>query len=594
MSLVRSAEVALSGCNPSLDGIPSVLMYMIACFLDNPFLNLGSLNTRFKDIFSTEISVKYVFKDRFNIPELIINDVDENEKELKYILPFLKFKSPHYIYEALINEFMNGNKLDILLPNLMKYFYRHDPEEFKNHEYETFEALVKHKKFDCIFRIEPKLLKYNAGIVYDGFSSFRNIQEYFLTNPERFEQFKKRFSPSYTDILLWVKVALVTNMPDEIFKAFYYNSGDLFTFSPCIFTEFSIPIDYYPKIFERLNFNDGGNIDSATNNVIDFYRLLTLIRFGPDDPNIYQEKVLNKKFQFDEMFLICQCASLSNKMDLFFNLLPDIELFLMDHSYHLNLSHKIYNQDSIEMHKFGFDLHKYSNDSIRRKINESNFLEILNQYYRVVYIKLDANEIKIDFKISNELINSEFPEHFTINRRCFSFQELKCCPMKMIFDNAKVFEGFLVDLFSAINDFQFKINAQNLRLIIESEPIQFLIRQRNEKALIPRKPFIICSDSLSEVVDKPVPLVPLDDIVDFDLDEVGLSDLKSADQLCGLEKLLGRSVSTLLGPYCYSKYFQYRHVFKYLVESGQPLPSELPEETLALLKIDFPTINFKN
>ena len=78
LSLVRSAEVVFSGCNPSLDGIPSVLIYMIACFLDNPFLNLGSLNTQFKDIFSTNYSVKRVFKDRFNIPELVTNDVGEN------------------------------------------------------------------------------------------------------------------------------------------------------------------------------------------------------------------------------------------------------------------------------------------------------------------------------------------------------------------------------------------------------------------------------------------------------------------------------------------------------------------------------------
>ena len=48
-----------------------------------------------------------------------------------------------------------------------------------------------------------------------------------------------------------------------------------------------------------------------------------------------------------------------------------------------------------------------------------------------------------------------------------------------------------------------------------------------------------------------------------------LHEFKTSDQLRKLETLLGHSVSVLIRPYFnYHKHF---HVFKYLIESGQPL-----------------------
>ena len=55
----------------------------------------------------------------------------------------------------------------------------------------------------------------------------------------------------------------------------------------------------------------------------EFYRLLNLIRFGPDVSNIYEERINHRVFADKIILLICQCASLTNKMDLVSKLLPD-------------------------------------------------------------------------------------------------------------------------------------------------------------------------------------------------------------------------------------------------------------------------------
>ena len=82
---------------------------------------------------TTELSVKSVFKERFDIPELVTDDVDENEKELQFILDsFSKFASnPDHVYQALRSEFLYGNNFSALLPHLMRYFFRHDPKSNK-------------------------------------------------------------------------------------------------------------------------------------------------------------------------------------------------------------------------------------------------------------------------------------------------------------------------------------------------------------------------------------------------------------------------------------------------------------------------------
>ena len=47
---------------------------------------MDRLDKRYSEVYPTEVPVKSVFKERFDTPELVTDDVDENERELKFIL----------------------------------------------------------------------------------------------------------------------------------------------------------------------------------------------------------------------------------------------------------------------------------------------------------------------------------------------------------------------------------------------------------------------------------------------------------------------------------------------------------------------------
>ena len=114
---------------------------------------------------------------------------------------------------------------------------------------------------------------------------------------------------------------------------------------------------------------------------------------------------------------------------------------------------------------------------------------------------------------------------------------------------------------------------------MESESIQLFMRQK-------RLSFLISPYSLYEVLEMPITnslanIVRVKELYNFYY--IPLNDLKTTEQLSRLEILLGKSVSTLLKPEY--DYFKYRHVFKYLIESGKPLPVNLSDNTRALLKL---------
>ena len=89
LNLITCAEISYNGKGLNLMCMTPDLLNIIAGCLDNPFSNLGSLNQYFKQIFSTDFSVKRILKDpRYDFPEFLTEDVDENEKELKLMLYF--------------------------------------------------------------------------------------------------------------------------------------------------------------------------------------------------------------------------------------------------------------------------------------------------------------------------------------------------------------------------------------------------------------------------------------------------------------------------------------------------------------------------
>ena len=105
--------------------------------------------------------------------------------------------------------------------------------------------------------------------------------------------------------------------------------------------------------------------------------------------------------------------------------------------------------------------------------------------------------------------------------------------------------------------------------------------------LILRQPFELKWNELFDILDEPVP--PMDDIAYLVFCRFCLPKLTTKDQFSRLEKRLEYSISDLFVN-DYINYNQYRYVFKYLIESGKPLPA-LSENTRALLMIDYPLIN---
>lgn len=122
-----------------------------------------------------------------------------------------------------------------------------------------------------------------------------------------------------------------------------------------------------------------------------------------------------------------------------------------------------------------------------------------------------------------------------------------------------------------------------MKLIVQSEYIIRLLRENIAENQPPI--FYVELEELLKVVDGHI--VSLQGFVKLaDSETSYLSDFKTENQLKGLETLLGVSVAKCLKPDF--DYFKYRHVYKYLVDKKQQLPDNLSDNTLSLLKFDFP------
>ena len=689
LNLFSCAEVVQAGIPLTLNDVSLDAMRIICSYLDDPFSTLGFLNRHFKELFSTEILAKSIFKERFDIPELVTDEIGNNEPELKFIIAsFSKFKNPDHLYEALRYEFLKGSKFDTLLPNLKRFFNRCN---YPNRsEIAEVELLIERKKYNYMMQMEPKSFKRNSDILFDDDACISNFQKYLLSNPEHLEDFKT-YNLSAEKISSWIKVALVTNMPDSIFHAFPQYSDRIFRMSrQSIWISFYPPKHLYPEIFERINFlidnlsferdsstdeseeeegniyeyeinyvseedndqdevdgnsgneqdnnsyEDDGNSDNEVGNngeedgymypynysnasaysdgaasasshssssseedevfkeirydnetAKEIYRLLNLIRFGPDNPTIFEEKIKNMPLNFHWFVLMCRCASLANKMDLFSKIFDSIGKYVDDIRPDLNIAFDDINPNSIEELKFILDINEIAGSSLRHDIYDGDdFLEILSKHYRVIYIKWTGNELIIEFKIAAASIGSGFPEIFRINRKSMYELEWSYILLDLVFDNAAVLESFLVELFNNFPKTQLNINDKNLKLVLKSESILQLIKQSIYDSLIPSHHFVVAPEiALENYCPDLVDIAQIGSCVTF-----GPSKLKTADLLKRYELILGHSASNLLKPDY--DYFKYRHVFKYLVESGKELPSDLPEKTRTLLKIEFPLKNF--
>ena len=157
---------------------------------------------------------------------------------------------------------------------------------------------------------------------------------------------------------------------------------------------------------------------------------------------------------------------------------------------------------------------------------------------------------------------------------------LDSCPIQLILKNSSVFEEFLVSTFDKLSWQNFPwLNAWNLKLIMKSESIrQMITREKLE--------FTFMSYNLLQVLNEPV--ITVSNVIAIPVPQYfeNLVKFKTFEQLADFETLFGLFHFKMLKSR--HDYFQSRHIFKYLIETGQELPEELSENTRALLKIDFP------
>ena len=242
---------------------------------------------------------------------------------------------------------------------------------------------------------------------------------------------------------------------------------------------------------------------------------MNLIRFGPEDPQIFETQILPNisTIPMTRLLELCRCASLASKMDLFFQLLPHVMSIIECSPNNLNaLYSNGVQEDRLELHKFIFDVHANC-ELLRPAIYEkSNFIGVYPNFYRVTFIKLnDETSSSSNSKLMSMLILLFSLKPFCSITYSIPRTSWSIFLKKWFFDNAQIFENFLVDLFSlTLNDSIFRINAENLSLIMKSESIRLIIYQFMDNSLIPRQPFIV---SLATMMN-------LDDLASFPLFDI--------------------------------------------------------------------------
>ena len=593
LSLYSCAEVSNARPEDSIfNRIPPDVLNIISSYLKNPFMTLGSLNRYCYYNFP----IKSFLMDNFNvIPEFLTPDVRENEPELKLLLPFLRYanKPETFLYEALKNEFFNENKFNVLLPHLMKYFSRFN-STLTFSEVETF-AFSKRTNFDRILECEPNI---DNILQHMSYESVVCIQRYIQSNPLPFLKYKQTFElkPDLQEFITqWNKAAFALNLPDEYYFGSPCNFFKSLSKSEIFLIEILVPSHKYREVFDRINCLIDNSIDPEYN-AVSVYRLLNSIRFGPDDPDIYEQRIKSGLFLKDETALICFCASLGNKIDLFKKLLSQTQSIFIYQPSELSLMSRIYFIDlPLALFKIVSDLHEHSDESFKEFIyNNTPFIQLVSKYYQIVSFQWIGSKVEIVF----ETLLTEIPHQIVLNRTFdskFLFDiSSEMIKTSMAFRNGRLFQNFLFNLlenpkFEELRSFGMQmfsknmINGDNLKFIMKSKRIQKLLRKHFDYR------FQIDLKELLKVVEEPV--VPFGDMIRLsDADTSCLSQFKTYLQLERLETLLNISVDDLLkAPY---RYFKYRHVYWYLIKKGRKLPEHLTERNRKFLQIDFPTITF--
>lgn len=603
LKLFSCAEVPLAKKEEKpikFDELCPELIYIISTYVDNPFVSLRSLNRYFNDIFSKRYSVKSFFKERFDIPELVTDDVDENDIGLKILLDYSRFINSERSFSLLLHQFNhNGRKMNSLLPNLMKYLKRIVGNDETSIYYDNIRKLTEHGQFDYLFKYETPLF-YDFAI-RDSIvqKHIQAIIDYISVNSQHIEEFQIRFLTmlrvhDFEENLInerivkkWIKFVLVSNI-HVVFLFQFPEIVSTFLEDDSFWIDASAPIERYPKLFVNLHTLIEQLLDGDSKVLA---KLRNLIRFGPDCPELYETQIEFRipEFSSSDINLMCHCASLARKKDLFTKLIKDHRCsFLNDFRKVRQNLYKTEIIGPIERNKLLFDCHELLiNENDRENFYSStNFVELLKKHCLIVSVKWNKenNKIGLEFKTPLESIHHGIPERVNVHISSDRWNEMLLCK----FDNESAFEE-LLPLFLAY-PIQFiiqDITGNNLKMIIKSA--SFLGALRNYHANNMRPILSVGFQELLDVVDEPVVesikgLIHLNSFKSF-----LVFDFKTKEQFQGLEILTGESVPNLIRSEFH--YFTYRTAYKYVIGSGQKLPENIGSDTLALLKIEFPCLS---
>ena len=601
LNVIACAEIIKKGTSLNLMYMAPDLLNMIAGCLDNPFSNLGSLNQYFNQLFSTDYSVKRILKDpRYDVPELLTEDVDENEKELKLVLSlFIKYSNPKLVRQAIKHEFFYGNRFNVLFPHLLNYFQRiNEPLTL----IEKLQSYIKRNNFDIFFQNDPPLFNKYAYMLMNTKESIQRLQRYILQNPLNMNHIAKYLDSrveglgEYEDktkfAMIWVIAALDSNMPDLFFLGFPKKMLAIMRKTSSIWTRLSVPKDRHPEILTRINFIIDF-LPFTDQSEREYFKLLNTVRFGFVDSDIYAKQIEPKQYSNEKIALICHCASLANKRNLFNQLIPGSMHLLIQQPSRLDQSFSDLRNIPIDLHKFVFDVHEMCDDNSRQLIYaKTRFLKNLSYYYRVASLEWGNLELKFEFVTTTATSDSGIPSKFIISLKFCSkdvfYDFIRMIPLNMKFENIATFRGFILRYLGRFRDSECEINGENLKLIAKSEWTRYLIRETQMPMTDDNDPpFVVAIEEAFKVVDEPVPIMA--DLVSLGVDNRHkIFEFKTSEQLDRLYNLVMYPYFRMLKKDW--KYFKYRHVYKYIVEKGQQLPNDLSDETRALLQIDFPSI----
>lgn len=373
-------------------------------------------------------------------------------------------------------------------------------------------------------------------------------------------------------------------MPETFYIRYQISLIKVLT-SKSLWTKTFIPESRYLVLFDRIN----TLIDLLFVGIDrDYYLILNAIRFGPNDPDFYETRIRSNRLVVDQFIhVLCHCASLSNKFNLFEKFIRDYGTSSLSKKYLKQCNNDIQNLP-IQMHKLYFDLYVVLPEDERHSLgNNSVFFEILSKYYLVSSINWEDVTLNIEFQAPTELIDSGFPESVSTNEEFLNVQDLLsyllCTPWKIKFLNDSIFCEFLSRYSEYLEDDEFSINGENLKLISNSAYLRHFIRD-NFSGFITQKPLFIADlDEPFKVVDENV--VSLKDLVRISAsnDEI-LVHFKTNEQLQRLDILSGRSLSEMIDPDF--GYFKYRHVYQYLPSTDPEFFKDLPDNIRILTLID--------